>query len=170
MVRPGPHERQQVDLGPRPGAHADHHDPGPRGQVGQDGLDAGGPDQFEGDVVGAVVGDGVGQDHLVRAQGPHPVVVVGLRTEATTRAPATAASWTAAVPTPPAAPEISTVSSSHRSAWVNSASCAVEKASGNPPAAPGHAVGHRQEGRLGHHHLLGLAATTADPHHPGAGA
>ncbi len=50
-------------------------------------------------------------------------------------APAAAASWTAAVPTPPAAPVTSTRSPRARPHWVNSASWAVENASGNPPAS-----------------------------------
>ena len=43
-------------------------------------------------------------------------------TVATTVAPVAAASWTPAVPTPPAAPEMSTRSPMRRPAWVNRAS------------------------------------------------
>ena len=57
------------------------------------------------------------------------------RTEATQRAPVAAASCTPAFPTPPAAPVTSTRSPRARPHWVNSASWAVENASGNPPAS-----------------------------------
>ncbi len=58
-----------------------------------------------------------------------------LRTVAVTRAPAAAASWIAAVPTPPAAPWIRTRSPSVRWPCVKRASWAVVKTSGTPPAA-----------------------------------
>ena len=65
--------------------------------------------QLEGDVVGPVVGHLVGVDHLVGPErGPPRAGARRLRTEATTWAPAAWASCTAAVPTPPAAPETST--------------------------------------------------------------
>ncbi len=57
------------------------------------------------------------------------------RTVATTEAPAAAASWTAAVPTPPAAPCTHTRSPMVSWAWVNRASWAVVNTSGNPPAS-----------------------------------
>ena len=58
-----------------------------------------------------------------------------LRTVAVTRAPAITPSWTAAMPTPPAAPCTSNRSPTVRPAWVKSASWAVVKTSGTPPAA-----------------------------------
>ena len=57
------------------------------------------------------------------------------RTVAVTRAPAIVASCTAAVPTPPAAPWTSSRSPTDSPACVNSASWAVKKTSGTPPAA-----------------------------------
>ena len=57
-----------------------------------------------------------------------------LRTVAVTRAPAIWPSWTAAMPTPPAAPWTSRRSPHVRPAWVNRASWAVVKTSGTPPA------------------------------------
>ena len=59
----------------------------------------------------------------------------GLRTVAVTRAPTLLPSWIAAVPTPPAPPCTSSRSPACRPACVKSASCAVVKTSGNPPAA-----------------------------------
>ena len=58
-----------------------------------------------------------------------------LRTVAVTRAPAAAPSWTAAVPTPPAAPWTSRRSPAFSPHCVKTASCAVVKTSGVPPAA-----------------------------------
>ena len=58
-----------------------------------------------------------------------------LRTVAVTRAPAIVPSCTAAVPTPPAAPWTSSRSPTISPAWVKSASWAVKKTSGVPPAA-----------------------------------
>ncbi len=57
------------------------------------------------------------------------------RTVAVTRAPAIVPSCTAAIPTPPAAPWTSSRSPTISSAWVKSASWAVKKTSGVPPAA-----------------------------------
>ena len=59
----------------------------------------------------------------------------GLRTVAVTCAPSACASWTAAVPTPPAAPWTSSRSPGRSWAWVMIASCAVVKTSGSPPAS-----------------------------------
>ena len=58
-----------------------------------------------------------------------------LRTVAVTRAPAIVPSWTAAMPTPPAAPCTSSRSPTISAACVNSASWAVVNTSGTPPAA-----------------------------------
>ena len=111
--------RFDLDLGPGP--DADDHDPGARGQVGEHGLDPRRPDQLEGDVVGAVVGHPSGRSPR-RRRGPHLVAALGMRTVATTRAPATAGQLDGRRATPPAAPEMSTRSPTASSAWVNSAS------------------------------------------------
>ena len=59
----------------------------------------------------------------------------GSRTVPVTRAPAMTPSWTAAMPTPPAAPCTRSRSPTVSPACVNSASWAVVKTSGTPPAA-----------------------------------
>ncbi len=92
------------------------------------------------------------------------------RTVAVTRAPAIVPSCTAAMPTPPAAPCTRSRSPDVRLAWVNSASCAVVKTSGTPPAAFQLELlgdGHRR--RLVHDGELGLAAAGDDRHHAVAG-
>ena len=65
---PAAHQGQQVELDLGPGPDADHHDPPPGGQSGQDGGHTGRADQLERDVVGSVVGSRVGLDHLVGAE------------------------------------------------------------------------------------------------------
>ncbi len=68
-----------------------------------------------------------------------------------TRAPAARPSWIAAVPTPPAPPCTSRRSPGRSSAWVKSASWAVVKTSGRPPAAgQSSAAGHRHQLALVH--------------------
>ena len=89
------------------------------------------------------------------------------RTVATTRAPAARPSWMAAVPTPPAPPCTSSRSPGRRPAWLKSASCAVVKTSGSPPACgPVEPLGHRHRGALVHQGQLGVAASAHDRHHP----
>jgi len=61
--------------------------------------------------------------------------IAGLRTVAVTRAPVATASWTAALPTPPAPPEMHTRSPTARPHWVNRASWAVVHTSGTAPAS-----------------------------------
>ena len=76
------------------------------------------------------------------------------RTVAVTSAPAARPSWIAAVPTPPAPPCTSRRSPIPSPACVKSASWAVVKTSGRPPAGdPGQ--------RLGHRHQLRARGTTA---------
>ena len=91
----------------------------------------------------------------------------GLRTVAVTCAPTAWASWTAAVPTPPAAPWTSSRSPGRSRAWVKSASCAVVKTSGSPPAVgEPDGVGDRHELALVDDRELALAAAADDPHDP----
>ena len=89
-----------------------------------------------------------------------------LRTVAVTRAPAARASWIAAVPTPPAPPCTSSRSPGRSSACVKSASWAVVKTSGRPPAAgQSSAAGNRHQLALVHDRELRLAAAADDRHH-----
>ncbi len=71
-ARPCPHQLQQVDLDFGSRAHPDHHDPGTRRQVRQDSGEAGGADQFEHDVVGAVGRHFGGVDDRGRRPGARP--------------------------------------------------------------------------------------------------
>ena len=106
--------------------------------------------------MGAELGDGVAR--------------LGRRTVAVTRAPADAPSWTAAVPTPPAAPWTRSRSPGASPAWVKIASCAVVKTSGVPPACgPVERVGHRHRLALVDRRELGLPAAADDGHDAVAG-
>ena len=88
------------------------------------------------------------------------------RTVAVTRAPAARPSWIAAVPTPPAPPCTSRRSPGREPAWVKSASCAVVKTSGKPPAAgQSSASGTGIATRSWTDGELGLAAAADDRHH-----
>ena len=83
-----------------------------------------------------------------------------------TCAPSACASCTAAVPTPPAAPWTSSRSPGRSPACVKSASWAVVKTSGSPPASgKATASGTGIELALVHDRELGLAAAADDPHH-----
>ena len=114
------------------------------------------------EVVGEVRGADELEDDVERARGRRspparsrvapsarpPRAACSSRTVAVTRAPAIAPSWTAAMPTPPAAPWTSSRSPTPSRAWVKSASWAVVKTSGTPPAATqSRLVGHRHERR-----------------------
>ena len=75
-------------------------------------------------------------------------------------------SWTAAVPTPPAAPWTSRRSPGRSPAWVKTASWAVVKTSGSPPAwGQSRPLGHRHRGALVHDRQLRLAAAAHHRHH-----
>ena len=86
---------------------------------------------------------------------------------AVTWAPALRPSWTAAVPTPPAAPWTSRRSPARRPDCVKTASWAVVKTSGTPPACvPVQAVGHGHGLALVDGRELGLPAAADDRHDP----
>ena len=88
------------------------------------------------------------------------------RTVAVTRAPAARASWIAAVPTPPAPPCTSSRSPGRSSACTKTASCAVVKTSGRPPAAGQSSTSRdRHQQALVHGRQLGLRAAADDRHH-----
>ena len=117
------HQLHELHLHAPPAAHADHHDAAPRRHVRQDAGQAGRADQLEHDVVRRLRALVARRQHHVGARArPPPRAGAGSRTVAVTRAPACAASCTAAVPTPPAAPETRTRSPICSSAWRKRAS------------------------------------------------
>lgn len=87
---------------------------------------------------GACAASWSGVTTSTRPSGTSPVTrswSSGRRTLATTCAPDTAATWTMAVPTPPAAPVINTRSPARTPTWVTRPSQAVLNASGKPAAS-----------------------------------
>ena len=167
-VDPGPlaHQREQVELGLGPAAHADHRDaPADRQRV-EVGGQVGPADQLEHDV-----------ERTVAARSPRSGTPVR-RTPPPRRggprcarwpppAPAATASCTPARPTPPAAPWTQSRSPMASPHCVNRASWAVVKTSGNPPAAGQSTPSGTGSMALVHHGQLGLAAAADDGHHAG---
>jgi hypothetical protein len=124
----------EIDLESRAGADADDADAPALGELPQVGRHVRGADELEDDVEGPVVAD------LLRAiawqlSAATRSRLASWRTVAVTRTPAMTPSWTAAMPTPPAAPWTSSRSPAVIAAWVKRASCAVVNTSGTPPAA-----------------------------------
>ena len=122
--------------------------------------------QLEDHVERAVLGEALGRDRPRRPSAATCSRSSSRRTVAVTRAPAARASWIAAVPTPPAPPCTSRRSPGRSPACVKSASWAVVKTSGSPPAAgQSSAVGHGHQLALVHDRQLGLGAAADDRHH-----
>ena len=93
--------------------------------------------------------------------------ISALRTVAMTVAPAATASWTPAMPTPPAAPCTHTRSPSNRPHCVKRASLAVVKTSGNAPASSQDTPsGTRHQVTLGDDCFLSLATAADHGHDP----